>query len=88
METRDGISPGLGDATGNQKVEIRVKGRIDESWSEWFQGFTIQPGEEGESIILGNIKDQADLYGVIAKMRDLGMTLISVNKIDDPQRKN
>jgi len=65
-----------------QKVEIRVKGRMDEHWSEWFQDFRILPGEEDETIIVGGVKDQAALYGLIAKMRDLGLTLISVNNVD------
>ena len=65
-----------------QQVEIRVKGNLDEHWSEWFQGFKIQPGEEGESIMVGEVKDQADLYGFIAKLRDLGLMLISVNNVD------
>jgi len=65
-----------------QKVEIRVKGRMDEHWSEWFQDFRILPGEEDETIIVGGVKDQAALYGQIAKMRDLGLELIAVNFIN------
>jgi hypothetical protein len=65
-----------------QKVEIRIKGRIDTHWSEWFQDFEVLPGDGGETIMVGGVKDQAALYGLIAKMRDLGLTLISVNKID------
>ncbi|MES0361700.1 MAG: hypothetical protein ABUK20_12345 [Anaerolineales bacterium] len=65
-----------------QKVEIRIKGRMDEHWSEWFQGFEILPGEDGETLVVGEVKDQAALYGLIAKMRDLGLTLLSVNEID------
>jgi hypothetical protein len=65
-----------------QKVEIRIKGRIDEHWSEWFQDFEILPSDEGETSMVGKVKDQAALYGLIAKMRDLGLKLISVNEID------
>ena len=65
-----------------QKVEIRIKGRMDEHWSEWFQDFEILPGDESETIMVGKLKDQAALYGLIAMMRDLGLTLISVNEID------
>jgi hypothetical protein len=64
-----------------QQIEIRVKGSLDEHWSDWFQNFRIQPGGEGESIMVGEVKDQADLYGLIAKLRDLGLTLISVNEV-------
>ena len=65
-----------------QKVEIRIKGRLDEHWSEWFQDLEVLPGEEGETVMVGEVKDQAALYGLIAKMRDLGLTLLSVNEID------
>lgn len=65
-----------------QKVEIRIKGRLDEHWSEWFQDFEILPCDEGETLMVGEVKDQAALYGLIAKMRDLGLTLLSVNEID------
>jgi hypothetical protein len=65
-----------------QKVEIRVKGRMDENWSEWFQGFEIRASEEGETLIRGQAKDQAALYGLIAKLRDLGLALVSVNEIE------
>lgn len=65
-----------------QRVEIRVKGHMDEHWSEWFQNFEILASEENETIMVGEVKDQAALYGLIAKMRDLGLALISVNNID------
>jgi hypothetical protein len=64
-----------------QKVEIRVKGQMDEHWSEWFQDFEILASEEDETILFGEVKDQAALYGLIAKLRDLGLNLISVNKV-------
>lgn len=65
-----------------RKVEVRIKGYIDEHWSEWFQDFEVLPSNEGETIMVGKVKDQAALYGLIAKMRDLGLNLISVNEID------
>ena len=65
-----------------QKVEIRVKGHMNDNWSEWFQDFEILASEENETILVGEVKDQAGLYGLIAKLRDLGLALISVNNID------
>lgn len=65
-----------------QMVEIRVRGHLDEYWSEWFQDFQILASEENETILVGEVKDQAGLYGLIAKLRDLGLDLISVNNID------
>ncbi len=60
-------------------VEIRVKGRLDENWSEWFAGFKLTHGEEGETILTGQVPDQAALYGLIGKLRDLGVQLIAVD---------
>ncbi len=64
-----------------QKVGIRVKGYMDGHWSEWFQDFEILTSEENEPIMVGEVKDQAAYYGLIAKIRDLGLTLISVNNV-------
>jgi hypothetical protein len=72
----------IGEKLVMQKVEIRVKGQMDEHWSEWFQDFEILASEENETIMSGEVKDQAALYGLIAKIRDLGLALISVNNID------
>ncbi|MFN2212751.1 MAG: hypothetical protein ACK2UM_12695 [Anaerolineales bacterium] len=65
-----------------QKVEIRVKGYMDADWSEWFEGFEISKTEGGETIIRGEAQDQSALYGLIAKLRDLGLTLVSVNEVN------
>jgi hypothetical protein len=61
-------------------VEIRVKGRIDERWSDWFEGLAISYAE-GETILTGNVADQSALYGLLAKLRDLGLALISVRHV-------
>jgi hypothetical protein len=59
-------------------VEIRVKGRIDEEWQEWFEGLSITHTEEDETVLAGEVADQAALYGYIAKLRDLGLPLVLV----------
>ena len=56
--------------------QIKVKGLLDEKWSDWFDGFTIDPQEE--TILVGPVRDQGALHGLLAKIRDLGLTLISV----------
>jgi hypothetical protein len=58
-------------------VEIRVKGRIDEDWTEWLEGFSIHYADD-EAILSGAFPDQAALYGLLAKLRDLGLALLSV----------
>ena len=61
-----------------QRVEIRVKGRIDQDWSDWFEGLAVTHTDEDETVLSGAIVDQAALYGLVAKLRDLGLPLVSV----------
>ena len=65
-----------------QTVEIRVKGHIDARWSDWFEGLTIRHTEPDGTILLGAVVDQADLYGVLVKLRNLGLSLLSVNSVE------
>jgi hypothetical protein len=62
--------------------EIRIKERIDEKWLTWFDEFTIARAEKGETLLTGSIRDQAALHGLLARIRDLNLTLISVNRIE------
>jgi hypothetical protein len=62
-----------------QRVEIRVEGHLDQTWAEWLDGFNLTHTEQDETILTGTTKDQAALYGLIAKLRDLGVKLLSVN---------
>lgn len=59
--------------------EIRMKGHLDQSWSEWFEGLTITNLESGETVLYGEIVDQAALHGVLSKVRDLNLSLIAVS---------
>jgi hypothetical protein len=62
-----------------QRVEIRVEGHLDQTWAEWLDGFNLAHTEQDETVLTGKVKDQAALYGLIGKLRDLGAKLISVN---------
>ena len=62
-----------------QQVEIHIKGRIKKQWSEWFGGLTISESGLDETILTGLVPDQAALYGIISRLRDLGLELASVN---------
>jgi hypothetical protein len=62
-----------------QRVEIRVKEHLDKDWAEWLGDFSITYLESRETILIGSVPDQAALYGLIAKLRDLGVELIAVN---------
>ena len=72
------------------KAEIRVKGKIDEHWSAWFEGFEVSYQGEEESVLTGSVCDQSELYGLLSKLRDLGLGLLSVETQDvsggDPPR--
>jgi hypothetical protein len=60
--------------------EIRVKGVINGKWSEWFEGLKVSPQPSGETILTGPLVDQAALHGLLQKIRDLGLPLISVKR--------
>ncbi len=62
-----------------QSVEITIKGLIDEHCSEWFEGLEISYLSGGEMMLKGQVHDHAELYGLIAKLRDLGLQLVSVH---------
>jgi hypothetical protein len=64
------------------RYEIRVAGVLDASWSAWFEGLQVTGDSHfGQTIIAGPVADQAALHGVLAKVRDLGLTLIAVQRI-------
>ena len=69
------------DHTGIQQYEIRVKGHIGSRWSAWFDGLCIATEDDGTTVIRGPLVDQAALHGVLQKVRDVGIPLISVTQL-------
>jgi len=61
------------------QVEVRVKGCIDKQWSDWFGGLTIGPSDDDETLLSGPVADSSALYGIISRLRDLGLQLTSVS---------
>jgi len=59
--------------------QIRIKGHLDGRWTDWFGGLTITLEENGDTLLTGPVVDQAALHGLLRKVRDLGMPLLSVN---------
>lgn len=59
--------------------QIRLKGQLGHEWVAWFEGLTISLDEDGNTLLTGTVVDQAALYGILKKVRDLGMPLLSVN---------
>jgi hypothetical protein len=58
--------------------ELRIEGHLDDHWSTWFDGLTLTREDDGTTTLRGVVTDQAELHGLLAKVRDLGATLISV----------
>jgi hypothetical protein len=67
--------------------QIRIKGHLGQQWTDWFDGMTITLEEGGDTILTGPVIDQAALHGLLKKVRDLGMPLLSITPID-PNRQS
>jgi hypothetical protein len=63
--------------------QIRIKGNLGSQWTDWFEGLTITQEENGETLLTGPVVDDAALHGLLKKVRDLGMPLLSVNRVDE-----
>ena len=61
--------------------EFRLKGHLDDRWSEWFGGLAVQRQEDGTTVLVGPVVDQTALHGVLNGIRDLGLTIISVQRV-------
>ena len=68
-----------------QLVTIRIKGKIDQSWSDWFEGFKLTHQGADETILSGVVADQAAFYGLIGKLRDIGLELLEVSSVEQPE---
>jgi hypothetical protein len=72
--SEDQSEPGL--------YEIRIKGHLDDRWSDWFDGLTITLEDNGDTLLTGPVIDQAALHGLLKKVRDLGLPLLSVSPVE------
>lgn len=75
------VSTHDGPHTPGTHYEIRVGGRLGTHWSAWFEGLTIAPGPDGTTVLAGPVADQASLHGLLQKLRDLGVPLLSLTAI-------
>jgi len=63
-------------------VEIRVKNHLDSHWSEWLEHLSIVHTEENQTVLTGTVPDESALYGVLTKIRNLGLALVSVSSTE------
>ena len=66
-----------------KNYQIRIKGHLDDHWSEWLGGLTLAQFPDGTTTLTGKIVDRAALYGVLKKLDDMGLALISVNEVKE-----
>jgi hypothetical protein len=64
-----------------QVYQIRIKGHLGQQWADWFEGLTITLEENGDTLLTGVVVDQVALHGILKKVRDLGVLLLSVNSV-------
>ncbi len=79
-----GIEPKL-DGVRPAVYQIRLKGHLGCEWVDWFEGLAITLEDDGDTLLTGPVADQAALFGLLKKIRDLGMPLLSVNCIEPDQ---
>ena len=72
--------------THNTIYQIKLEGHLQESWADWFDGLTFTHQSDGTTTLKGEIVDQAALHGLLKKVRDLGLPLISVQQVERPAR--
>jgi hypothetical protein len=73
------------DKAQSMVYQIRIKGHLGREWADWFEGLAITSLDNAETLLTGPVVDQAALHGLIKKVRDLGMPLLSVNRIPPNQ---
>jgi hypothetical protein len=69
------------ESKGQEIYQITVEGLLDDKWSQWFEGMEVTPQPGGETLLTGPVTDQAALHGLLQKIRDLGLPLVSVGPV-------
>jgi hypothetical protein len=80
----DKINP-IADPGQPTVYQIRIRGHLGSRWTGWFEGLTITLEEDGDTLLTGPVVDQAALHGLLRKVRDLGMPLVSVSPVEPGQ---
>jgi hypothetical protein len=85
-EQDDQTQAATDDQRTQERYEIRIKGHLDARWSTWFDGLSLSSEADGTTIIHGTVIDQAALHGLLRKVRDLGLTLLSVMHVESDEQ--
>jgi hypothetical protein len=84
-QDRKAASDGFSEST-DQIYQIRIKGHLNSTWSGWLDGLTVIHEGDGTTVLTGPVVDQPALHGLLTRIRDLGLPLLSVQQVDDDQR--
>ena len=87
MSSRSGNAPSASGPEAPLNYEIRIQGHLGQDWTGWFEGLSITLADNGETVLTGPVIDQAALFGVLRKVRDMGLPLLSVvclGQVDTP----
>jgi len=69
--------------SGPDTYQIHLRGHVDDTWSDWFDGFAVIRQNDGTTVLIGPVIDQAALHGLLARIRDLGLAILSVGRIGE-----
>lgn len=75
-----------GNSDQSMVYQIRIRGNLGRQWADWFDGLTITLEDDGDTLLAGPVIDQSALHGILKKIRDLGMPLLSVNCVEPGRR--
>lgn len=82
MTDEQGVNP---EVHQQSVYQFRIKGHLGQQWRNWFDGLTVTLEEDGNTLLMGTVADQSALHGILKKIRDMGMPLLSVNFTDSDQ---
>ncbi len=85
-DSNDRTHTSTDDRHPRERYEIRIKGHLDARWATWFDGLSLTSEADGTTSIQGTVIDQAALHGLLQKVRDLGLTLVSVMHVEADER--